>query len=92
MRGGEERNLTTKEMITDTDRSDLFLDPHLEIDSEGRLRTKLFDKRDDFNFLIVNFPFICSNILAAPADGVNIYLEFGIVPTLWYICFPPFVY
>ena len=35
------------------------------IDSEGRLRTKLYDKRDGFNFPIVNFPFICSNI---PAD------------------------
>ena len=39
----------------------------LEIDSEGMLRTKLYDKRDNFNFLIVNFPFICSNIPAAPA-------------------------
>ena len=35
-------------------------------------RTKLYDKRDDFNFLIVNFPFICSNIPAAPAYGVYI--------------------
>jgi hypothetical protein len=50
----------------------LFLDLHLEIDSEGRLRTKLYDKRDDFNFPIVNFPFICSNIPAAPAYGVYI--------------------
>jgi hypothetical protein len=30
-----------------------------KVDSEGRLRTKLYDKRDDFNFPIVNFPFIC---------------------------------
>jgi len=57
---------------TDTDRSASYLDLHLEIDSEGRLRTKLYDKRDDFNFPIVNFPFICSNISAAPADGVYI--------------------
>jgi hypothetical protein len=34
--------------------------------------TKLYDKKDDFNFLIVNFPFICSNIPAAPAYGVYI--------------------
>jgi hypothetical protein len=52
---------------TDTDMSASYLDLHLEIDSEGRLRTKLYDKRDDFNFSIVNFPFICSNIPAAPA-------------------------
>ena len=45
---------------------------HLEIDSEGRLRTKLHDKRDDINFPIVNFPFICSNIPAAPGCGVCI--------------------
>jgi len=58
---------------TDTDRSASYLDLHLEIDSEGRLRTKLYDKGDDFNFAIVNFPFICSNIPAALAYGVYIY-------------------
>ena len=57
---------------TDTDRSPSYLDLHFEIDSEGRLKTKLYDKRDDFNFPIVNFPFICSNIPAAPAYGVYI--------------------
>ena len=57
---------------TDTDRSASYLDLHLEIESQGRLKTKLYDKRDDFNFPIVNFPFICSNIPAAPAYGVYI--------------------
>ena len=38
------------------------------IDSEGWLRTKLYDKRDDFNFPIVNFPFICSYI---PAEHLH---------------------
>ena len=33
---------------------------------------KIFDKSDDFNFLIVNLPFICSNIPAALAYGVYI--------------------
>ena len=58
--------------ITDTDTSASYLDLHLEADSQGRLRTKLYDKRDDFNFPIVNLPFICSNIPAAPAYGVYI--------------------
>jgi len=49
-----------------------YLDLLLEIDSEGRLRTKLYDKRDDFNFPMLNFSFICSNIPAAPAYGVYI--------------------
>jgi hypothetical protein len=40
------------------------------IESEDRLRTKLYDKRDDFNFPIVNFSVICSNIPAAPAYGI----------------------
>jgi hypothetical protein len=44
----------------------------LEIDSEWQLRTKLYDKRDYFNFPIENFPFICSNISAARAYGVYI--------------------
>ena len=35
---------------TDTDRSASYLDLHLEIDSDGRLRTKLYDKRDDSIF------------------------------------------
>jgi hypothetical protein len=33
---------------------------------------KLYDKRDDINVPIVNFPFIFSNIPAAPAYGVYI--------------------
>jgi len=53
--------------IKDTTYTDMYasyLDLHPESDSEGRLRTKLYDKRDDFNFPIVNFPLICSNIPA----------------------------
>ena len=43
---------------TDTERSASYLDLHLEIDSEDRLRTELYDKRDDFNFPIVSFPLV----------------------------------
>jgi hypothetical protein len=58
--------------INGTDRSASYFDLHLENDSDGWLRTKLYDKRDDFNFLIVNFPFICNNMQAAHAYGVYI--------------------
>ena len=34
--------------------------------------TRLHDKRDDFNFPIVNFPFLSSNIPSAPAYGVYV--------------------
>ena len=57
---------------TDTVKSTSYLDLHLEIDNEGRLKIKLYDKRFDFSFLIMNFPFQCRNIPAAPANGVYI--------------------
>jgi len=38
----------------------------------GRLKTKLYDKRYDFTFPIVNFPFIRNNIPASPAYRVYI--------------------
>ena len=49
-----------------------YLDLHLEIDTQGRLNMKLYDKRDAFDFPIVNFPFLSSNIPEAPAYGLYI--------------------
>ena len=45
---------------------------HLEIDGKGKLLTKLYDKRIDFSFRIVNFPFICGFIPSAPVYEVFI--------------------
>jgi hypothetical protein len=45
------------------------LDILLNIDLNGRLTT-LYDKRDDFNFAIVNFPFLCSNLPLSHACGM----------------------
>jgi len=56
-----------------TARSASYFDLHQEIDSKARLRTKLYFKRDDFNFSILNFPFMCSNMTAAPVYEVNIH-------------------
>jgi hypothetical protein len=50
----------------------------------NRLRTKLYDQRY-FNFPIVNFPFICSNMSTATADGVYIYLSWSDIPELWFL-------
>jgi hypothetical protein len=44
----------------------------LNIDSNDRLTTTLYDKRDDFDFAIVEFPFLCGNIPLSPAYGVYI--------------------
>ena len=49
-----------------------YLDLLLSIESDGQLRTSLYDKRDDFNFHITNFPFLSSNIPSSPAYGVFI--------------------
>jgi hypothetical protein len=62
--------------IKDTTESDIsasYLGILLNIDSNGRLTTTLFDKRDDFDFVIVNFPFLCSNIPLSPAYGAYIF-------------------
>ena len=64
------RELKIKES-TETTASSSYLDCYLYIDN-GKLSTKLNDKRDDFNFPIVNFPFRSSNIPSAPAYGVYI--------------------
>ena len=48
-----------------------YLDCYLYIDN-GKLSTRLYDKRDDFNFPIVNFPFLSSNIPSAPAYGIYV--------------------
>ena len=57
----------------DTVKSASYLDLHLEIDNEGLLKTKLYDKIHDCNFPILNFPFLRINIPAAPAYGVHIF-------------------
>jgi len=57
---------------TDTDRSASYIDLHLEIDSEWRLRTKLYDKGDHFNFFIVNFPIYVATFQTESAYRVYI--------------------
>ena len=48
------------------------LDLTFIIDSGGKLSTRLYDKRDDFDFHIVNFPLLSSNIPSGPSYGVYI--------------------
>ena len=55
---------------TDTAKSASFLDVSLEFDDNGQPSTKIYDKRDDFKFKIINIPNMCSNITASPAYGV----------------------
>ena len=61
---------------TDTASSASFLDIFLEFDDSGQLSTKIYDKRDDFSFEIINFPNMCSNIPASPAYYSSNYSDF----------------
>ena len=48
-----------------------FLDLHLSI-SNGFVSSKAYDKRDDFDFDIVNFPFLDGDVQRRPSYGVYI--------------------
>ena len=48
-----------------------FLDSHLSI-SDGFVKTKIYDKRDDFDFDIVNFPFPDGDVPRSASYGVYI--------------------
>ena len=48
-----------------------FLDLHLSI-SNDIISTKIYDKRDDFDFEIVNFPFLDGNVPRSTSYGVYI--------------------
>ena len=57
---------------TESNTSASYLDLLLSIGKDGQLRTSLYEKCDDFNFRITNFPFISSNISSSPVYGVFI--------------------
>ena len=60
-----------------------FLDLHLSI-SNGFVSSKIYDKRDDFDFNIVNFPFLDGDVPRRPSYGVYmsqyIFLQHNPVP------------
>ena len=49
-----------------------YLDLTFIIDSGGKLSTRLYDESDDFDFHIVNFPFLSCSIPSGPSYGVYI--------------------
>ena len=54
-----------------SDTEDPFLDLNLLI-TNGIVSSKIYDKRDDFNFEIVNFPFLNGDVPRSPSYGVYI--------------------
>ena len=51
-----------------------FLDLHLST-SDGFVKTKIYDKRDDFDFDIVNFPFLDAGMFLVRHSMVFIFLN-----------------
>ena len=56
-----------------------FLDLKLSIPHDI-VSLKIYDKRDDFNFDIVNFPFLDGDVPQRPSYGVYIYLNLFALP------------
>ena len=61
----------TLKKTTESETSLSYLDINISI-CGGKYVTEVFDKRDSFNFNIVNFPYMCSNIPAKPTYGVYV--------------------
>jgi hypothetical protein len=59
---------------TDTASSASFLDLYLEFDDSGQLSTKIYDKRDDFNFKIINFANVCGGVPASPYENASLII------------------
>ena len=55
---------------TESYASATYFDLLLLIGWDGQLCTTFYDKRDDFNFHITNYPFLGSNIPSSPIYGV----------------------
>ena len=63
-----------KANVSDAEAS--FLDLHLSISiSDGFVKTKIYDKRDDFDFDIVNFPFLAGDVPRSASYIVFIFLN-----------------
>jgi hypothetical protein len=56
--------------------SALYLVVLLKLNTDSKITTQLYDKQDDFNFSIVNFPHLCSKIQDSPAHVVYIWQLF----------------
>ena len=52
---------------TNSNKSASCLDLNLQIDNNRNLVSKIYDKRNDFDFHTVNFPFLFGNIPVSPA-------------------------
>ena len=61
----------TLKRTTELDTKLPYLDVSISV-RHGKFVTEVYDKRDNFNFNVVNYPFMCSNIPARSTIGVYI--------------------
>ena len=70
------KNIYPKELVlnkeNDADHTASFLDLDISVSESGTFETQIYDKRDAFNFDIVNYPDISGNIPEGSAYGVCI--------------------
>ena len=52
----------------------------------GVVSTKIYDKRDDFNIEIVNFPILDGDVSRSPSYGVYVLRKVGIDTILEWLC------
>ena len=62
----------TLKRTTESDTTLSYLDVSISIIFQGKFITEVFDKRDNFNFNVVNYRYMCSNIPTKPTYGVYI--------------------
>ena len=67
---------------TESNTSASYLDFLLSIGRDGQLHTSIYDKCDDFNFHITNFPFLSSNIPPMASLLRTLYDIHGLAPRI----------
>ena len=69
---------------TESTTSASYLDLLLSIWRDGKLHSSIYDKRDDYNFHITNFPFLSSNIFRRPMAclSLSLYDTPGLAPRM----------
>ena len=65
----------TLKRTTESDTTFSYLDVSISI-CQGKFITEVFDKRDNFNFNIVNYPYMCSNIPTCTKPTYGVYTCF----------------
>ena len=80
----------TVEKANKSDHLASYLDLTFMIDSGGKNSTNFYDKRDDFDFYIISFPFLSGNIPSGPSYGA--YISQLITYARWFSHYDDFRY